>query len=1015
MSLTRKVYVLLAVVFVTLTAAFTAVTRQWERALEDSLVEEVEQLLTLRADGLDAQVRQSRQALSLLASLPVVRTGHASAVSEQLAHWEAVATTFDGLYFMTLDGRIQPSVGEAFSVKDTDYYPRMVQGQPVVASPQGQPILLLTALVKGADGRLRGALVGTLLLERLREMVNRNLKDPMAQLLIFDAAGVPLSVSLSQDAEATQASMASITVGDALRTQLAQRASGPTEEGLRLTVQGEPHWVFEQRVDELGWQLLYLKPESALLGPVQRARWMGWALGLGMLVLAVLAVVRLRRQYLSPLQTLLQAQQTVSQGDRSVRVRPQGGQEVLHLQQSFNAMLSAMDLAEQRLRTVFELFPYPVLLTRLSDQRLVDVNPAFCASSGKKRENVLEHTLAELGLNLKQSESDSLAREQLATGQLDAKTIDYVDEKGERRWALFSSRIFELNGERLALSVSVTITDLKNSEAKLEAIFNGSPVAMVVMNRRNDNEIISVNNAWLEQFGYLRNEVLGVHAGDLNFWVSQERRAAFLARLVQQGEVHDLEDHFVKRDGTVLTCRLNATQLQVGGQSLLIVAQQDVTAVRAAQAAVRVSEERFRELFDGSPVPQIHFDPHSQQVRTNRRWNATIGFRPEYTQDPATWWAAIYPDPALREQAREAWHAYLKRAREVRTELPPVVQEIFCEDGLWRHMQTRVSFAGESMVISMQDISELKTAQAHLQDLNATLEQRVQLRTEELAERNAELVMAAQHLEQTQSELARQEKLASLGALVAGVSHELNTPIGNARVAASTLLGASKEMQQSLTEGKLTKSGLNAFVDKVSEGAVITERNLMRASDLISSFKQVAVDQSSLARRPFNLAELVHEVSVVMQPTIKAKQVVLQTEVPEGLRLDGYPGPLTQVLINLINNAVVHGFAGRESGTIAIAARADGPQHAVIVVHDDGCGIPADHQGKIFDPFFTTRLGQGGSGLGLNIVLNIVQDALGGRIRLLEAGPEGGSTFEVRLPLVAPQATAAGAASRPGV
>jgi len=987
MSLTQKVAVCLALVLSALAAVYVGVTRHWEQTLQNAMVQEVRQVLGLRSAGLGKQVRQARQTLTLLARQPGVAQGQLPQIRALLAQWEAVGLDFDALYYVTSQGAIHSSSGDPFTVRDTAPYERLSQGLPVLAAPRGQPILLLSALVPGVGQPDRGHVVGSLLVDRLRDLVESNLKDESARLLIFDDLGAPLSATLAGEKDATQASMATLAVGEWLRGRSASAGGdAAVGRGERLLLQGEWHWVFEQRVPELGWQLIYLKPESVLLGSVQQVRRVAWLLGGCLLGLAVLALWLLRRQYLQPLQNLLQAQQRVSQGERSVRIGLGGGAEVLALQTSFN------------------MFPYPITIARLSDNSYVDVNPAFCQSRDLPYEALVGSECDKGQARVDHGVDAAFAAELVAKGRLDSKAVELVNEQGVHQWVMFSTRLLELRGEQLAMSVAVDITELKNSETKQAAIFNSSPVPMLVVNRQLNHQIVAANDAWLKLFAYQREDVTGSEAGSLGLWAQPERRRAFLAQIAQTGEVHDVEEQFLRKDGTAVTCRLQATQLKVGKQSLLIVTQEDVTAMRAAQAALQLSEKRFRDLFDASPVPQFIYNQRTEAMETNRRWDEMIGFSATELQDPAEWWLRSYPDPVLREQKRREWFEYLARASELRTDIPPMEQEIYCRDELWRHVQTRVSFAGENMIVSMQDITDLKVAEGRLQDLNATLEQRVQLRTEELAERNSALVTALQQLEQSQQELARQEKLASLGALVAGVSHELNTPIGNARVAASTLLSAGKDMTQALEEGKLTKSGLKGFVEKVTEGAVITERNLIRASDLITSFKHVAVDQSSLARRPYAMHELVHEVMVVMQPTIKSKHVQLQTDVPEGLRLDGYPGSLTQVLINLINNAVVHGLADRDSGRIVIRARLEGEQEVVLEVEDNGCGIPPAHRNQVFDPFFTTKLGQGGSGLGLNIVLNTVQDALGGRIRLLEPGVEGGARFEIRLPTVAPLA-----------
>ena len=300
------------------------------------------------------------------------------------------------------------------------------------------------------------------------------------------------------------------------------------------------------------------------------------------------------------------------------------------------------------------------------------------------------------------------------------------------------------------------------------------------------------------------------------------------------------------------------------------------------------------------------------------------------------------------------------------------------------------------------DITERRRIENEIQALNHELEERVASRTEQLSSANAELAASLENLHRAQDELLRTEKLASLGALVAGIAHELNTPIGNAVTVATTLVDLQKAFSGQIETG-LSRAVLREFVDDVGEAGQILDRNLHRAVELVGSFKQLAVDQSSYQRRRFELHALVHEILLAMGPAVRKTSYTVCDEVQTGLVLDSYPGPLGQILMNLINNALIHAFEGKETGTVRIQAQALEPGLVIVSVNDDGCGIPVEHQKRIFDPFFTTRLGQGGSGLGLHIVFNLVVDLLGGRIDVASE-PGKGCVFSMRLPLVAPQA-----------
>jgi len=296
--------------------------------------------------------------------------------------------------------------------------------------------------------------------------------------------------------------------------------------------------------------------------------------------------------------------------------------------------------------------------------------------------------------------------------------------------------------------------------------------------------------------------------------------------------------------------------------------------------------------------------------------------------------------------------------------------------------------------------NRIAAAQAEILALNTTLEARIALRTQELEHSNQHLKDTLQNLQTTRAELVRSEKMAALGALVAGVSHELNTPIGNSLTVASTIDAQVKDFSAAMANG-LRRSALDAFVCEVREGVDILLRSLLRAVELVSSFKQVAVDQTSENRREFFLGETVNEILMTLGPTMRKTPHTLVNDIPASIRMESYPGPLGQVLTNLINNALIHGLKDTRDGNITLLARTTREGWVQFTVKDNGAGIAPEHLDRVFDPFFTTRLGQGGSGLGLNIVYNIVTQTLGGTIRV-ESVQGHGASFVLHLPCVAP-------------
>jgi signal transduction histidine kinase len=256
-------------------------------------------------------------------------------------------------------------------------------------------------------------------------------------------------------------------------------------------------------------------------------------------------------------------------------------------------------------------------------------------------------------------------------------------------------------------------------------------------------------------------------------------------------------------------------------------------------------------------------------------------------------------------------------------------------------------------------------------------------------------------LNAAQQNLIDAERLAALGGLVAGVAHEVNNPIGISLTVASSFARRADLFAAELTSGGgLRRSQLEEFVRSSRDAAQQLVGNLQRAGELIQSFKQVAVDRSHAERRQFNLGEATDQIIASLRPVLKRAPIALTLDLPEGLMIDGYPGSYGQILTNLFLNAVNHAFADGRSGTISITARPRGHDDVEIMFADDGAGMTPDVQRQAFDPFFTTRRNEGGTGLGLHIVYNLVTQQLGGRM-MLESRVGQGTTFRIIMPRTA--------------
>ncbi len=301
----------------------------------------------------------------------------------------------------------------------------------------------------------------------------------------------------------------------------------------------------------------------------------------------------------------------------------------------------------------------------------------------------------------------------------------------------------------------------------------------------------------------------------------------------------------------------------------------------------------------------------------------------------------------------------------------------------------------ESLIALFEQVHDRNRA---LEDVNRNLEERVHQRT-------LELEQAVADLRRSQEELLRSEKLATLGRVVATIAHELNTPIGNAKVIASSIESDLRALLAELDAERPRRSIVNAAVESSREGLDLFVRSIDRAAELIANFKQVAVDQTADHRRAFEATALTRDLMATLEPLARRSGCELIVECDGDAKCDSFPGSLCQVLTNLVVNAIVHGYPdpgqpGR-GGPIFVTCKPDGPQHVVLTVRDQGRGMTADVLSRVFDPFFTTRMGQGGTGIGMSIVHQIVTKRLGGAISVRsELGQ--GCSVTVQLPRVAP-------------
>lgn len=563
--------------------------------------------------------------------------------------------------------------------------------------------------------------------------------------------------------------------------------------------------------------------------------------------------------------------------------------------------------------------------------------------------------------------------------------------------------------------VLVTMSDISSArqaqknllerEAILARVFQLVPATLTIT-RMSDGHYIDVNRNWEPLSGFTREEALGRTSSDLKIWAQSEQRAKLVEQISQCGEVHNMLVAFRPKSGKIFQSRVSGTKFETGDGTYLLLSVQNIdqeiateNAKTQAENLLRESEKKYSNIVQLSPIPLGLIKMRdSCVVELNDSWVKQFGYSREQAIGRSAleinFWSDLHERDSLLQKMRldgmlDRFEAHiLTRTGEV----------LIC-------LISARSFVmkGEDLYIfCVQDVTRQYQVEKEIREMTQQLEDRVSQRTLKLEQANQELAMAMESLKYTQDELIRSEKMAALGALVAGVAHELNTPIGNSVTVASTLQDHARALRKHISEGNLRKSELEQYTQSALTGTEILMRSLGSARDLIGSFKQVAVDQASNQRRKFDLKTLLEEVISTLSPMYKKGPYTLVMALSPQIQMDSFPGPLGQILANFLTNALAHGFEGREYGEMRLSTRRLGADQVELVFADDGLGISEADQKRVFDPFFTTKLGQGGSGLGMNIVYNITTGVLGGTIRLdSQAGQ--GTRIIVVLPIVAPE------------
>jgi len=657
-----------------------------------------------------------------------------------------------------------------------------------------------------------------------------------------------------------------------------------------------------------------------------------------------------------------------------------------------------LERSERNYREIFDATSDMIFLHDPEDGRILDVNRTAVELTGYSKEELIGQSVAGISASSAVFNAGSALdriRKAVADGVL---AFEWVGRRrnGETFWTEVTLKSSRISGENRVLAVVRDINDRKQaektlaeSEQKFRAIFDHAPYGIAINSL--DGKYLDVNPACVNSLGLSKEALLSLRAGDVS-QVTNDQAAALIAAIRRDGVVRNLETTAQHSNGSVIYILYSSVLLNIQNEAQILSMTVDITDKKRAEEALRKSETTLRGLFSAVPVGLVTLQNRIFRS-VNQRFCQIVGYSREELLGQNS--RRLYGSDEEFQRAGHLLYAALWDEGFGYAEM-----RFLRADGTWRDVSLHAAplqpdDRSAGVAVAIQDITERKRTEEELQQHREHLEELV-------AERTAALERANAELRQAMAQLVQSEKLAALGNLVAGIAHELNTPIGNAVMLASTLVDQERNFRARMATG-LSRSALNHFVEAVRENSDILQRNVQRAAELISSFKQVAVDQASYQRRGFALDEVVREIALALKPRLRHSLATLEISIAADLRLDSFPGPLGQVLMNLIHNALVHAFDGRTAGCIRIESLPASPGRLGLRVSDDGNGIAPAHLSRIFEPFFTTRLGQGGSGLGLHIVYNLVTGLLGGTIAA-HSIPGHGTEFLLELPLSAPQA-----------
>lgn len=561
---------------------------------------------------------------------------------------------------------------------------------------------------------------------------------------------------------------------------------------------------------------------------------------------------------------------------------------------------------------------------------------------------------------------------------LENAKVDVVKLEGENELSTLENAF-----NRMIWKLNESSGNLKRAEEVSRTILESSPNPIIVYNTYG--HIIYLNPSFTKLFGWTAAEFGNSNPRFIPEAYHEEASQIIERINASENEYLEFDSQRYNKAGEIIDVHITTAVYRKPDQSIVgrVHTLQDITQRKRAESELKKRENLYRMIFENSPVGIVHFNKGGEITACNQAMNRILGHsnsvekitcKTLHTPKNEALRSAFQAVLNGRESFFEGEYKGISKDSEnwVKVEFRPIIEKGIVMSG----------------VAIFEDITSRKQYEEYRNHSFAEMEQKVE-------ERTSELKTSLEALKNAQDGLIRSERLVALGSMVAGVAHEINTPLGVGVTAISYLGDQLKEVKSTFSNRALKRSDFEKFLDATGEATSIVSTNLERATELIQSFKQVAVDQSGEQKRTFILKKYIHDVLLSLRPKYKKTSHHIIVNCPEEIELDSYPGAFSQIITNLITNSLIHAFENIEVGEMRFdVERVDGELY--FNYSDNGVGMEPAVTNQIFDPFFTTKRTAGGTGLGMHIVYNLVSQKLGGHIGCFSE-PGKGTEFKITL------------------